>query len=84
MEILSRQAKSKNIEMLYRKIVFELNRGTTFSACLEKQGKVFPKMLINMLKTSEMTGDLTGVLDDMAAYYKQQDTNRKQIINAMK
>lgn len=83
MEILSRQAKSKSTKMLYRKIVFELNKGTTFSRCLEKQGKVFPKMLINMLKTSEMTGDLTGVLDDMAAYYKQQDSNRKQIINAM-
>ena len=83
MEILSRQSKKKSMQMLYRKIVFELNKGTTFSQCLEKQGKVFPKMLINMLKTSEMTGDLTGVLDDMAAYYKQQDTNRKQIINAM-
>lgn len=83
MEILSRQAKNKSVQMLYRKIVFELNKGTTFSICLEKQGKVFPKMLINMLKTSEMTGDLTGVLDDMAAYYKQQDSNRKQIINAM-
>lgn len=83
MEILSRQSKKKSTQMLYRKIVFELNKGTTFSKCLEKQGKTFPKMLINMLKTSEMTGDLTGVLDDMAAYYKQQDSNRKQIINAM-
>lgn len=83
MEILSRQAKSKSVQMLYRKIVFELNKGTAFSSCLEKQGKVFPKMLVNMVKTSEMTGDLTGVLDDMAAYYKQQDSNRKQIINAM-
>lgn len=83
MEILSRQAKKKNTQMLYRKIVFDLNRGLSFSECLEKQGKVFPKMLINMLKTSEMTGDLTGVLDDMAAYYKRQDSNRKQIINAM-
>lgn len=83
MEILSRQAKKKNTQMLYRKIVFDLNRGLSFSECLGKQGKVFPKMLINMLKTSEMTGDLTGVLDDMAAYYKRQDSNRKQIINAM-
>ena len=83
MEILSRQAKSKSVQMLYRKIVFELNKGTSFSNCLEKQGKVFPKMLINMLKTSEMTGDLTGVLDDMASYYKRQDSNRKQVINAM-
>lgn len=83
MEILSRQVKNKDTKNLYQKIVFELNRGVSFSTCLEKQGKVFPKMLINMLKTSEMTGDLTGVLDDMAAYYKRQDSNRKQIINAM-
>ena len=83
MEILSRQVKSVTIKNLYQKIVFELNRGVSFSNCLEKQGKVFPKMLINMLKTSEMTGDLTGVLDDMAVYYKRQDSNRKQIINAM-
>lgn len=83
MEILSRQAKSKSMQRIYRKIVFELNKGVTFSNCLEKQGKVFPKMLINMVKTSEMTGDLTGVLDDMAEYYKRQDSNRKQIINAM-
>lgn len=83
MEILSRQAKSNSNKMLFRTIVFDLSRGVSFSGCLEKQGKVFPKMLINMLKTSEMTGDLTGVLDDMAAYYKRQDSNRKQIINAM-
>ena len=83
MEILSRQTKKKSVQILYRKIVFELNKGTSFSVCLEKQGKVFPKMLINMIRTSEMTGDLTGVLDDMASYYKQQDSNRKQIINAM-
>ena len=83
MEILSRQVKNVNLKMIYRKIVFELNRGTAFSVCLEKQGRVFPKMLINMVKTSEMTGDLTGVLDDMAVYYKRQDSNRKQIINAM-
>ena len=83
MEILSRQVKDKETKKLYQKIVFELNRGLSFSNCLEKQGKVFPKMLINMLRTSEMTGDLTGVLDDMAAYYKRQDSNRKQIINAM-
>lgn len=83
MEILSRQAKNKNIKMTYQKIVFDLSRGVPFSDCLENRGKVFPRMLINMLKTSEMTGDLTGVLDDMAAYYKRQDSNRKQIINAM-
>ena len=36
-----------------------------------------------MVKTSELTGNLTGVLDDMAEYYKGIEENRKQIISAM-
>lgn len=53
--------------------------GITFSDSLYKQGNVFPKMLINMLKTSELTGNLTEILDEMAAYYKRADSNNKQI-----
>ena len=36
-----------------------------------------------MLKASELTGNLTETLDDMAAYYKTADSNRKQIISAL-
>ena len=82
-EILSNQSKSKNLKVLYNKIVFELNSGVSFSEALINQGKTFPKLLINMVKTSELTGNLTGVLDDMAAYYKGVEENRKQIISAM-
>ena len=40
-------------------------------------------MEIEKILNESSLSDLTGVLDDMAAYYKQQDSNRKQIINAM-
>ena len=36
-----------------------------------------------MVKTAEMTGQLTEVLDDMADYYRTMDANRRQIITAM-
>jgi type IV pilus assembly protein PilC len=36
-----------------------------------------------MVKTSELTGSLTDVLDDMANYYKTSETNRKEIIGAL-
>ena len=36
-----------------------------------------------MVKTSELTGDLTTILDDLALYYKDQNATRKQIISAM-
>ena len=81
--ILSKQAKDKAVKNLYNRLVFELTSGVTFSEALNKQGPVFPKLLINMVKTSELTGNLTGVLDDMADYYKTSDENRKQIISAM-
>lgn len=81
--ILSKQAKSKKVKNLYNRLVFELNSGETLSEAFSKQGNVFPRLLINMVKTSELTGNLTGVLDDMAAYYKTKYENRKQIISAM-
>ena len=82
-QILSNQAKKKSLKVLYNRIVFELNSGVSFSQALVNQGKIFPKLLINMVKTSELTGNLTGVLDDMASYYKGIEENRKQIISAM-
>jgi len=81
--ILGKQAKNKKTKGLYNRIVYELNKGLNFSQALERQGDVFPKLLINMLKTSELTGNLTENLDDMAEYYRTTDENRKQIISAM-
>lgn len=82
-QILSRQAKDKKTKNLYNRLVFELNSGETLSEAFAKQGVVFPRLLINMVKTSELTGNLTGVLDDMADYYKTSYENKKQIISAM-
>lgn len=81
--ILSRQTKKKKDKYLYQRIVFELSKGSSFSDALISQGNVFPRLVINMVKTSELTGDLTSILDDLAIYYKDQNTTRKQIISAM-
>lgn len=81
--ILAKQSTKPEKRKIYEKIVYELLTGENFSAALEKQGKVFPKLLINMVKTSEMTGDLANTLDDMAEYYTAIDQTRKQMISAM-
>lgn len=81
--ILSRQTKKKKDKYLYQRLVFELSKGSNFSDALIMQGNVFPRLVINMVKTSELTGDLTSILDDLANYYKDQNATRKQIISAM-
>ena len=60
-----------------------LLRGESLSDAMIKQGKVYPKLLINMVKTAEMTGDLPSILDDMAEYYTSMDQTRKQMKSAM-
>ena len=81
--ILENQTKNKRNKDIFKKILYELNTGANFSEALARQGSTFPKLLVNMMKTSELTGNLTEALDDMASYYKTAESNRKQIISAL-
>lgn len=68
---------------IFNAIVYELSMGTAFSDALDKQGGVFPSLLINMLKAAEATGNLEETLDDMANYYSEIDSTRQQMKSAM-
>ncbi len=82
-KILAKQSSKQILKKNFYQIVYELLRGQSFSEALLAQGNVFPKLLINMVKTAEMTGDLPSILDDMAEYYTSMDNTRKQMKSAM-
>ena len=81
--ILERQTVKPFKKKIYSNIIYDLVKGENFSTALENQGNAFPKLLTNMVKTAEMTGDLTSVLDDMNNYYSEIDKVRKSMISAM-
>ena len=81
--ILSKQATKPAHKKVFNQLVYELLRGESFSSALAKQGKVFPPLLINMVKTAELTGDLPSILDDQAEYYTSMEKTRKQMVSAM-
>lgn len=83
LKILSRQYKNKTYQRIFRAIIYNLTMGDNFSDALIKQGEAFPKLLINMVKASEMTGELPEALDDMANYYSETEKTRKQMITAL-
>ena len=82
-KILEKQTKKKDRKSIYSNIIYELSKGESFSDALNSQGSVFPKLLINMVKTAEATGDLPEVLDDMRDYYTSIDKTRKEAVSAM-
>ncbi len=62
---------------------YDLNLGESFSVALEHQKKVFPSLLINMVKAAEASGTLIETLDDMAKYYTETDDSHKQMVTAI-
>jgi len=83
MRILAKQTKKPNLKKSYSQLVYQLLKGESLSDAMTMQDKIYPKLLINMVKTAEMTGDLPSILDDMAEYYTSMDQTHKQMKSAM-
>ena len=82
--ILSNQMNKKPAQKrVFQAITYELTNGESFSSCLEKQGKMFPNLLVNMVKAAEATGDIEATLTDMGEYYSEVEATRKEMISAI-
>ena len=81
--ILSKQEEKPAKKQIYDKIVYDLVAGEKFSTALENQNDTFPRLLINMVKASEMTGDLPTILDEMSEYYTEIHETKRQMLSAM-
>ena len=82
-KILEKQTVKPEKKRIYSNIIYELSKGESFSSALSLQGSTFPLLLINMVRTAELTGDLTEILDDMRSYYESMDRTRKEAISSM-
>lgn len=81
--ILAKQSQKPALKKSFNQLIYELLKGENLSNAMMTQGETYPKLLINMVKTAEMTGDLPSILDDMADYYTSMERTKKQMISAM-
>ena len=82
-KILAQQSTKPVQRKAYQLLLYNLLRGDSLSDAMDKQEEVFPSLLINMVRTAEMTGDLPTILDDMADYYESIEKVRKEMKSAM-
>ena len=83
LNILIKQTQKKTYKTILREVTYDLTVGESFSLALEKRGSAFPKLLINMVKAAELTGELPEALDDMVVYYTESEQVRKEMISAL-
>ncbi|MBR3199037.1 MAG: type II secretion system F family protein [Bacilli bacterium] len=82
-KILVKQFNNPKYKRILRTIVYDLTVGLSFSEALARQEGAFPPILINMIKTAEMTGELPETLDDMEEYFTEIEATRKAMVTAM-
>ena len=82
-KLLEQQCKNVNEKKALRAVYYDLSNGDVLSVAMDKRGEAFPKLLINMIKTAEMTGNLIETLDDMVEYYSESEQTKKQMKSAM-
>lgn len=82
-KVLAQQDKRTKYKPIYESMIYELTMGATFSDALARQGSAFPAMLVNMIKASEMAGNIEETLDEMANYYQEMEDNKKAIVSAI-
>ncbi len=83
LKILTKQYRKKSYQRIFKTIIYDLTMGENLSAAMGKQNVAFPRLLINMVKAAEMTGELPEALDNMSEYYAEIEKTRKQMVTAL-
>ena len=70
--MLSIQTENKTLSQAIREVRTEIGKGSTLSEAMEKQNKVFPPMLVNMVEAGETSGSIDKSLERMAIQFEKE------------
>ena len=77
------ETRNKYKQRVLLSILYYLNIGEPLSSALSHQNNSFPSLYINMIKSSEATGNIEEALDSLESYYIKLNKIHKDMINAI-
>ncbi|HEY8589723.1 MAG TPA: type II secretion system F family protein [Naasia sp.] len=81
--ILADQTDNKKLAKIVGEVTQDVETGNSLSASLGKHSKVFPPLMINMIKAGETGGFLDSALATVATNFEKEAKLRSQIKSAM-
>lgn len=81
--VLHEQATSKELKRALRDMMVDLGHGRPLSAAMSHHPQIFNHLYIDMIRAAEVSGDLDGVLRQIASYMEREDTAVRKIRSAM-
>jgi len=79
-EILENNEMNPAFKNILNEMKTEINKGISLSEIVREKGSQFPEIFAMALKTGEYSGDMAGVLKEMAEYFEKIDSNRAKLI----
>lgn len=83
LDVLYNQTEHKTIQKAVKDMGLQVQKGDILSTAMKRHPKVFPSLLINMVESGELTGNLDGVLERMALHYTKENRINSKIKGAM-
>jgi type IV pilus assembly protein PilC len=82
-DIMIEQTESVNFKRVLTQIGQDIEAGLTFSDALRKHPKVFSELYTSMVRAGEASGNLDGILVQLAEYLEATEKLKREIRSAM-
>ena len=82
-ELLSEQTESDALKKALLEIAEDIKGGQPLSDSMEHYPGLFPELLVQMIRSGEVSGRLDDVLDQMATYYEKQHNLKQKVSGAL-
>lgn len=83
LDILYRQTESKKLREALEDVYTEVQKGTQVSTAIKSHPKIFPTLMVNMIESGEMTGNLDNVMNRLAIHYEKDAKINSRIKGAL-
>ncbi|MCK5577483.1 MAG: type II secretion system F family protein [Dehalococcoidales bacterium] len=83
LELLQAQVTSKSLKQALAEIVSDIRGGSSLSAAMKKQPKMFSSIYARAISAGEQSGNLEIVLRQMAGFIERRVTTEKKIKSAL-
>jgi len=83
LKIIIEQTQNKYLKKYLIKILQDIRNGGSLYSAMARQKRVFPKLLVEMIRVGEVIGNLKKVVKDLHAYYQKQTKTNNEIKAAL-
>jgi len=83
LDLLAEEVTSKPLQKVLQQVVEDIRQGSSISGALAKHPLVFPPIYQSMIQVGERTGNLGGVLRQLAIHLEKESNIKSKIKGAM-